>query len=95
MGQVYLRYDENGNPIKGTQVEDYPALGKLLRSAEEDMYRDQERQDKRGARNLAEQLELIDAAKTPDERAQLIQQTQVGLGQFGAAGQDAQRTLQS
>ena len=43
LGQVYLRYDENGKPIKGTQVEDYPALGKLLRSAEEDMYRDQER----------------------------------------------------
>ena len=96
LGQIYLRYDQNGKPIKGTQVEDYPALGKLLRSAEEDMYRAQERQDKRGARNyLAEQLEKINAAGTPDERAQLIQETQAGLGQYGAAGQDAQRTLQS
>ena len=96
LGQVYLRYDENGNPIKGTQVEDYPALGKLLRSAEEDMYRDQERADKRGARDYMQKgLDYINAAGTPDERAARMAEVDAGLAQFGAAGQDAQRTLQS
>ena len=47
LADTYLRYDENGNPVNGSQVKDYRQLNDLVRRARSDMQVQQERELKR------------------------------------------------
>ena len=89
LADTYLRYDENGNPVNGSQVKDYRQLNDLVRKARSDMQVQEERELKRNMKeDYNNYLNDIRSAPTFEEKNRL--QVQAKADMMSRYGPDAE-----
>ena len=89
LADTYLRYDENGNPVNGSQVKDYRQLNDLVRKARSDMQVQEERELKRRMKeDYNTYLNDIRSAPTIEEKNR--RQVQAKADMMSRYGPDAE-----